>query len=95
MQQLDAQLRGVVREPRSDGGALELDVLVIVDAKPNVDAFDRAREIRPAAAQIDAALVEIDSHRLLFRRGVAGQRLLLVRVGGYSVQRVERGDPYA
>ena len=50
VQQLDAQLGRVVREPRSDGVALELDVLVVVDAEPNVDAFDGARQILPAAS---------------------------------------------
>ena len=92
VQQLDAQLRGVVREPRSDGVALELDVLVVVDAEPNVDAFDCARRGFPS--------------RRVDRRGAARGRSARPPppppalpapapprgVPRYPVQRVERVD---
>ena len=92
MQQLDAQLARVVRELRADRVALELDVLVVVDAEPNVDAFDDARRSVPAAAQIEPALLEIDPHRLFGVRLAALLARMLVNVARYAVERVEGVD---
>ena len=62
LQQLEPELRRIVREARADLLALELDVLVVVDAHAHVDAFDGAPELAPTTAQIHPPLVEIDAH---------------------------------
>src|SRR5690606_30524212 len=63
---LVAALVRVVPEARRGVAAFDLEMLVIADAEPKLDARE-LRQPEPFAAQVDARRVEIDSHALAMR----------------------------